>query len=168
MILSATALDIARTQIGVTETSRNRSPQIDEYVRAVGLDPEGEFSWCSAFLFWCFRSAAKKTGLVNPYPKTASSLRVWRFAEPICRDSNPTVGAVFVLKHSDTTGHVGIVESVLDGVPTCISGNTFDGAGGREGNTVARHVGTPEAVHGGELQGYLVFDLAAQSPSVVA
>lgn len=165
MILSATVLDIARTQVGVHEEGgNNRGPDVAAYLGSVGLDPG--YAWCSAFLFWCFKAAAAKTGLVNPYPKTASSLKVWTFAEPICRLSNPTAGAVYVLRHSPTTGHVGIVESCEDGVIVEISGNTNE-RGSREGNAVARHTGQPEVTHGGELLGYLQFDLAAQHPSVV-
>ena len=167
MILSATALDVARTQIGNHEQGgNNRGPEVDLYLAAVGLDPG--FAWCSAFLFWVFREAARRTGLANPYPKTASSLHVWTLAEPVCRDSNPTPGAVYVLRHSATTGHVGIVESIDDaGGITEISANT-NSAGSREGNCVYRHVGQPEVVHGGELLGYLQFDNAAQAPNVVA
>lgn len=168
MILSATALDIARQQIGVHEEGGNNTgPQVDEYLRAVGLDPG--YAWCAALVFWCFKAAAALTGQVNPVPKTASSQRLWTFSEPITRDSNPSVGAVFVLRHSATSGHVGICESIdADGVPTCISGNTYaDARGGREGNCVARHTGSPETVHGGELLGWLQFDRAAQSPNVV-
>ncbi len=164
-ILSATALGIARTFIGTKETSPNRSPLIDEWEARFGVIG---LPWCSMWLWNVFEASAKKTGLVNPYPKTASSLKVWTFTEPVCRDSNPTVGAVFVLRHTASKGHVGICESVLDGTPTCISANTFDGRGGREGNCVARHFGTPEVVHGGELLGWLVLDRAAQAPSVVA
>lgn len=167
MILSATALDIARQAIGVHEQGgNNRGPEVDAYLASVGLEPG--YAWCAAFLFFCFKAAAAKTGLVNPFPKTASSLKVWTFSEPITRLSNPTVGAVFVLRHSPTSGHVGICESVEASVPTCISGNTCsDARGGREGNCVARHIGTPEVVHGGELLGWLQFDLAAQPPNVL-
>lgn len=166
MILSATALDIARQCIGIREEGPpNSGPEVDAYLASVGLAPG--YPWCAAWLHWVFRRAAKTCGLVNPFPRTASSLKVWTFAEPVCRDSNPAAGYVYVLKHSETTGHVGIVERIdADGI-TEISGNTNE-AGSREGNAVARHKGQPEVVHGGELLGYLNFDLAAQAPNVVA
>lgn len=169
MILTATVLDIARQHIGTKENpgTPNAGPMVNLYLAAVGLSPG--YAWCSAFLFYCFRQAAKQIGLANPFPKTASSLRVWDFAEPICRDPNPQPGYVYVLRHSSDAGHVGIVESVVGGVITEISGNTREMHGGREGNCVARHTGQPEVVHGpAELLGYLDFDRAAQAQNVVA
>lgn len=167
MILTATVLEIARQHIGDREYKdrANSGPEVDLFLASVGLLPG--FAWCSAFMFWLFKSAAAQTGLVNPYPKTASSLHVWTLAEPICRASNPSVGAVYVLRHSATTGHIGIVESIDDGVIKEISGNTNE-KGSRSGDSVRRHVGQPEVTHGGELLGYLQFDLAAQHPSVVS
>lgn len=170
MILSATALDLARATLGVHEQGgNNRGPQIDAWESRFGLVG---LPWCAMWAWCMFDDAAKKCGLVNPMPKTASTQRVWAMSDPICRlepGSPPTPGAVFVLRHTASSGHVGICQSVdADGVPTCISGNTFaDARGGREGNCVARHTGDPVAVHGGELLGWLNFDLAAQSPNVV-
>jgi hypothetical protein len=92
---------------------------------------------------------------------------MWALTEPICRVQVPTPGCVYVLKHSEHTGHVGIVETVDDAgnVLTEISGNTNE-AGSREGNAVARHHGPPQVSHGGVLLGYLDFDRAAQPPDV--
>jgi hypothetical protein len=161
--LKLKALAIAGAYVGVRETSRNSGPEIDEFLRSVNLQP-GE-PWCAAFIFWVFAKAAGELGLVNPVPRTGSSLRVWTLAEPVARDSNPQPGFVYILKHSPTTGHVGIVESVQDyETITELSGNTNE-QGSREGNAVARHTGrSPEAIHGGELQGYLDFDRCAQAP----
>jgi hypothetical protein len=53
---------------------------------------------------------------------------------------------------------------VIDGQVIEISGNTYASTGGRAGNCVARHVGTPEVTHGGTLIGYLDYDAAAQAP----
>ncbi len=162
--LQRSALTIAQGYIGVRENGNNTGPEVDELLRAVGLAPGNP--WCAAAVFTWFAKAAGILGLVNPCPRTGSSLRIWTLAEPMCRDSNPSVGAVYVLKHSEHTGHVGIIESVNDdGTISEISGNTFADKGGRAGNCVARHTGrSPEAIHGGELQGFLVFDRAAQPP----
>jgi hypothetical protein len=93
---------------------------------------------------------------------------MWALADAICRDSNPSVGAVYVVKHSETTGHVGIVDSVGDGVISEVSANTNQ-AGSREGNSVWRHSGpSPEVIHGGELLGYLQFDRAVQPAPAIS
>lgn len=163
MNLSELAVDMAALAVGVREERPNSGPEIDEWLRMVG-QPPGQ-PWCAAFVYAVFAKAAGKLGLTNPVPRTASSQRMWRWAEPICRESNPKAGYVYVLKHSDDTGHVGLVEEVDDlGVITEISGNTFTRGGGRAGNSVARHRGQPEVTHGGELLGYLDFDRAAQAP----
>jgi hypothetical protein len=163
--LRLSALTIAQSYLGVHEVGgNNRGPEVEEMLRLVKLPP-GE-PWCEAALYTFFAKAAGALGLVNPVPRTGSTLRMWALAEPVCRDSNPVAGAIYVLKHSEHTGHVGIIESVNDdGTITEISGNTFADKGGRAGNCVARHTGrSPEAIHGGELQGYLNFDRAAQAP----
>src|SRR5205823_4542520 len=49
----------------------NRGPKIDEYVRSVGLQPEGQFPWQQAFVYWCFDQATQKAGVSNPVIKTA-------------------------------------------------------------------------------------------------
>jgi hypothetical protein len=162
--LRLSALTLAQTYLGVHETGSNTGPEVDEMLRAVGLAPGNP--WCAAALFAWFSKAAGVIGQMNPCPRTGSSLRVWTLAEPICRDSNPQPGYVYVLDHAGGKGHVGIVESVdANGLVTEISGNTFAEHGGRAGNCVARHTGySPEAIHGGELLGYLDFDRAAQPP----
>jgi hypothetical protein len=160
--LSQVALEIARSYLGVHEEGgNNRGPQVSLFLASVGLDPGNP--WCAAFLHFCFRQASGRLGLENPFPKTGSSLKVWVNADALCQDTNPQVGAVYVLRHTATTGHVGIVETLDDiGCGDEISGNT-NATGSREGNCVYRHHGEPSLVHGGELLGYLVFDRASQA-----
>jgi hypothetical protein len=165
--LSETALSIAISQLGVHEQGgQNRGPEVDQYLAAVGLAPG--YSWCAAFVFFCFKQAADQLGLVNPCPKTAGAVRMWTLTEPICRATEPSAGAIYVLDHGGGKGHAGIVEQVGgDGTMIEISGNT-NAAGSREGNAVARHTGeSPEEIHGGHLLGYLLLDLAAQGPSAL-
>lgn len=164
MTLQEQALALAIADLGVREQGgNNRGPKVEAYLSMVHLPP-GE-PWCMAALFTWFELAARKGGYVNPVPRTGSALRCWRLSEPICRDSNPSVGAVYVLQHSEDSGHVGIIEAVNDdGTISEISANT-NAAGSREGDCVARHVGTsPETIHGGVCLGYLCFDRAAQPP----
>lgn len=165
MSLSEVALALASADVGQRELGgNNRGPYVEACLAKVGL-PAGE-PWCAAALFTWFDRAAAQLGLTNPVPKTGSTLRLWALAEPYCRDSMPSVGAVYVIRHSPTTGHVGIIEACGDGGVTEISGNT-NREGSREGDSVWRHSGTsPEVIHGGELLGYLAFDRAAQPPNL--
>jgi hypothetical protein len=162
LTLSEEALFIASAEVGTREVGgNNMGAQVERYLASVGLAPGNP--WCAAFLFYVFKMAAARLGLVNPCPKTGSTLRMWALADQICRDSNPSVGAVYVLKHSETTGHAGVVEKIAaDGTITEISGNT-NREGSREGDSVWRHSGpTPEVIHGGELLGYIQLDRALQ------
>lgn len=165
MTLSELALELAIADIGVREQGgNNRGAAVERYLANVGLAPGNP--WCEAALWTWFDTAAAQLGLRNPVPKTGSTLHLWDRAEPYCRDSMPSVGAVYVIKHSETTGHVGIIETVTPDGITEVSANT-NREGSREGNSVWRHAGpSPEVIHGGVLQGYLAFDRAAQAPDV--
>jgi hypothetical protein len=164
--LRLAALEIARTYVGVHETpgKRNEGPEVNLFLAATGLNPG--YPWCCSWAFFVCEKAAAKLGLRNPFPRTASVLRAWRTGEPVMRLSNPVVGAWWFLRHSETTGHCGVVEAIDDfGVITSISANTNE-KGSREGTHILRKAGQPEAVHGGELQGYWDLDAAAQQPLV--
>lgn len=133
--LALEALQVAAAQIGVCEEppGSNRGPMVDEYLRAVGLNPEGQhYSWCAAFVYWCFNQAAHSTGVVNPLVKTAGCIDHWnRAACPRIPKqtalNNPALikpGYVFIIDHGGGNGHTGIVESTAAGLLTTIEGNT--------------------------------------------
>lgn len=162
------ALEIAVSQLGVHEQGANNSgPEVDQYLAAVGLPPG--FSWCAAFVYWCFREACRRRPLELapgveyipppvPCPRTAGAVKLWTLAETYQRVQVPAPGLVYVLDHGGGKGHAGIVESVSDGMVVEISGNT-NAAGSREGNCVARHAAaSPAVVHGGRLLGYIDCD----------
>ena len=74
----AEAIEVARSQIGVMEEppGSNRGPEVDEYIRRVGLNPAGNFAWCAAFLYFCFDEAARTQGRENPVIKTAGDVEM--------------------------------------------------------------------------------------------
>src|SRR5262249_39265096 len=81
--LLARVLQIATSQIGVMEqpTGSNRGPQIDNYLRTVGLEPsQGSFAWCAAFVYWCFGQASEQLRRGNPVVKTAGVMDHWNKA----------------------------------------------------------------------------------------
>ncbi len=170
--LSQVALEIAISQLGVCESGgNNRGPEVDEYVRTVGLDPTQGYPWCASFMYWCFKQASIQLGVVCPFPKTAKAVNIWNYADTVCRDSNPQIGDVYVIAHGNQwvnqlstnrrltdNGHTGIIRALGPELSE-VSGNT-NSAGSREGDTVAEHHGSPEASHKGVLIGYLRFDRA--------
>ena len=150
--LAQAVLDVARSQIGVLEQplGSNRGPQVDQYVRATGLEPSGHFPWCVCFAFFCFKQAAENLGRANPMIKTAGVLDLWNQAghldvPRVTMDqamNNPTLvqpGQIFVIDTPPPggAGHAGLVEKVISGKLVTIEGNTNDN-GSREGIGVFR------------------------------
>jgi len=143
--LATAALAVAAGEIGQMEQppGSNRGPRVDEYVRAVGLDPAGRFPWCAAFVYWCFARAATEAGVRNPVIRTGGVLDHWRRAAEkgvprvtgTAAKGSPALvrpGFVFVMDFGGGVGHTGFVKAVAGGHLLTIEGNTNDG-GSREG-----------------------------------
>jgi hypothetical protein len=148
--LLAKALQVAATQVGVREDSRrpNRGPQVDAYVRSVGLDPVGAHPWCAAFVYWCFERGAERVRAQNPMVRSASVLEHWergpaagarQLAGEVAAADPFLVkpGFVFVIDAGRGRGHMGLVERAGPGTCISIEGNT-NLAGTREGVGVFR------------------------------
>lgn len=142
--LAKAAIDFAITQIGVMEKpiGSNRGPQVDDYLRAVGLNPAGGgvkgFFWCVAFTHFCYKKAAENLGLQNPHIKTAGVLDHWNKAgtkPKVVRVTNAKAvadpglvkpGSLFIIDLGGELGHSGMVIEVANGRLVTIEGNTND------------------------------------------
>lgn len=140
---------VARSQIGVRETSRNAAAEILKYWQATDY-PTGMANrepWCAAFVAWVIFDAMKREPLLALGEKTRPrSARVldwlaWGL-EPKhgvlmfgSRDSvlRPEAGDIVIF----TFSHMGVVEGCAGGVVRTIEGNTDD-EGSREGFKVCR------------------------------
>ncbi len=145
------AIDFAVTQIGVRENplGSNRGPEVDQYMRAVGLNPAGEFAWCVAFTHFCYLKAAESLGRANPHIKTAGVLDHWSKAgrKPGVQRVTKTQavadlglvkpGSLFIIDLGGGLGHSGMVLETASGRLVTIEGNTNDG-GSRNGIGVFR------------------------------
>jgi hypothetical protein len=134
------ALEIAITQLGVVEVPKgsNRGPEVDEYIKSVGLNPTGKYSWCMAFVYWCHEKAALSLGAPNPMLKTGGVMMQYNKRKDTNGNKTPMPGDVFIMDYGKGLGHTGIVESVnTDGTVSTIEGNTND-EGSREGYEVCR------------------------------
>ena len=149
--LAKKVLEIAASQVGKLEQplGSNAGPEVDAYLASVGLD-SGNF-WCMAFVFWCFREAAKSLPVKNPAIKTGLVLDAWNRArsgglvtlttEQALHDpSKINPGMVFIMSTGAGSGHTGIVVAVRGSVLETIEGNTNDG-GSRNGIGVFRRTG---------------------------
>lgn len=177
MSLGLAVLDFYVARKGMRETSRNRGDEIDKYHEFVGLDPKGEYAWCTDMAAFACAMEAKRLGLPNPFPKTAKAVRVFELLHAICGESNPAPGYFYVLAHGKAwknerytdAGHLGIVRRATAEVGDIdeLSGNT-NAKGSREGNCVEEHHGEPEVTHGGTLLGYLNIDKAVAQMGTLA
>src|SRR5260370_1647987 len=149
-LLSQTLVQ-AGQEVGVLEDplGSNRGPRVDQYLRSVGLDPaQGGFSWCAAFVYFCFAQASSTRNVNNPVVRTAGVLDHWNVAGP--RGIHPlstedcqhkpslvTTCMIFIITTDGGHGHTGLVEDVRGLALTTIEGNTNAG-GSREGIGVFR------------------------------
>lgn len=136
-ILSKKALDVAITQIGQTEKplSSNWGEPVRTYLASVGINFPA--SWCMAFIYWCFMSAAKQLGISNTAIRTGGVLNAWNEARDEQKSKDPYVGSIFIMDFGHGLGHTGIVEKIDDEFIYTIEGNT-NLNGNRNGTTVER------------------------------
>lgn len=134
-------LDIAKTQIGAQEVPKgsNAGKPVEDYLAVVGLP--GGYSWCMAFVQWCFKNAGVKMPIVS-----AGVLSVWN-ATTKYHVTNPQPGDIFIMEFAHGLGHTGIVESVDGDNIHTIEGNTNED-GSREGYEVARRIRKKESILG--------------------
>lgn len=146
--LAAEALRLARAAIGTTEhpAGSNRGPEIDAWLRGVGIDPEKgtpkDREWCAAFLSVTVANAAAALGLPS-----AGRAQSWMFSgsaschrlierNPLLLIQAPEPGCIFVHIGDDGHGHCGFVESIAaGGALETIEGNS-DAHGSRTGGSV--------------------------------
>ncbi|HYG09270.1 MAG TPA: peptidoglycan-binding protein [Pyrinomonadaceae bacterium] len=141
------AIEFAATQVGIRERplGSNRGPEVDRYLRAVGLNPaNGSFAWCVAFTHFCYQAAAESLGVANPHIKTAGVLDHWNRAgrkpgvlrvtraEAVANPGLVKPGSLFVIDLGSALGHSGMVVESSGGRLLTIEGNTNDG-GSRNG-----------------------------------
>src|SRR2546426_4772635 len=152
--LLATVLQLASREVGTMEDplGSNRGPRVDQYLRAVGLNPaDGSFPWCAAFVYFCFQQAAKTLDVPNPAIKDAGVLDLWNKAgsqgirriAAVEASTTPSLvqpGCLFVITTGSGNGHSGLVEQIAGVRLTTIEGNTNLG-GSREGIGVFRRTG---------------------------
>lgn len=126
----ASPIEVAHAYLGVHETTPNRGPMIDEWLRFVHWDPalKGPAPWCAAFLVWCCRRGGcddvKRTPSVRALADSLGTRRIDVF-EPGCGFIHFSPGR--------NQGHTGFVVGLRDdGRLQTISGNTSDD-GSREG-----------------------------------
>ncbi len=140
MALPEALLAAARADLGVCEQGgKNRGPEVDAWLRAVGVEPPG--NWCAATVAKWIRDAVAATGRQAPIQGSPGAKATMAQLQAAKRWSAKAAGVVrpgfIVVWHRGApgawTGHVGICESVVEGGMVTIEGNS-----GPMGDRVAR------------------------------
>lgn len=144
-VLNIRAMEIAESQIGVREaTGKNDGPQVEAYLKSVGLGKG--FSWCAAFLYWCFQKAATDLKTANPLVKTGGVLAHYNQSKAT-KVTKPQPGDIFIMDFGGGAGHTGIVKAVRGTAVDTIEGNTND-QGSREGQGVYQRTRSISSIKG--------------------
>ncbi|HEY8930390.1 MAG TPA: peptidoglycan-binding protein [Mucilaginibacter sp.] len=138
--LLKTVLDVARSQIGITEfpVGSNDGPAINKYQEAAGI-AAGQ-RWSMGFVYWCFSQACINLEIPNPLYKTGDVIQGWLKAKGkilTAHDARVNTalilpGQVFIISTGGGYGHAGLVEKNENGrlttIEGCISANDDSGA----------------------------------------
>ena len=120
--LSGKSLQIAQTQLYVREkTNNNDGVDVEKYLGDVGLGKG--YSWCAAFVYWCFDEAAHELDIANPLIRTAGVLNHWNLTKGQ-KVANPKAGDIFIMDFGKGQGHTGIVKEIKGDRMYTIEGNT--------------------------------------------
>lgn len=146
--LTNTALKIAQSQIGKQEIPKgsNAGTDVEKYLKSVGLGKG--YSWCMAFVYWCFLEASIQEGNPNLLKKTGGVLAQWNATDAKYRKKEPQEGDIFIMDFGKGLGHTGIVVKVLpNNKVQTIEGNT-NTDGSREGYKVCLRTRQTDTIKG--------------------
>lgn len=149
MTLAQRSLEIAISQLGVTEQPKgsNAGPEVKQYLKSVGLGVGNP--WCMAFVYWCVDQACKEMGLKNPLVKTGSVM--FQYNNTTLRKLPKTSSAIKpgdigIMSFKGGKGHTFFIKHPGATLWT-VEGNTND-EGGREGYEVAIMKRPVSSLHG--------------------
>ncbi len=152
MNLAAEAIVIAKNELGNQEMplGSNWGTHVKKYLASVGINFPA--SWCMAFVYWVYSTAAKRFGVEMPLYKSGGVLKTWQSTPEkyrVFKDPNP--GDIFIMDMGKGLGHTGIVVKVDPTFIYTIEGNTND-TGSREGIEVAARQRTRKSINVGYLR----------------
>jgi hypothetical protein len=150
----------AEKDLYVRETRTNSSPQIDQYLKYVGLNPG--YAWCMAYTQFHFNRGCMSNAVPNSLIKGASVRTVYRQMRmkgtrlPSNRAGER--GQLMCFRHGTTQyGHVAIVTGRTgSGKLTTVEGNTGPD-GGRDGDGVYRKVRPLQGYAKLRTEGFIAF-----------
>ena len=159
---------VANLNAKETPKGSNKSPEVNAYLKSVGLGPG--FPWCAAFVYYIFDQVSKKLGIANPLPKTGGVRNHWAAAPADVKITaaevrkNPKLlkpGQIFMQGRggSKVLGHTGIIVGVNPEKGTFV---TIEGNSGDKVSINTRRIGDTS------FFGYLDYFKASRTPGFEA
>lgn len=113
--LATRAVQIAETQVGIREaTGKNDGLEVEAYLKTVGLTKG--YSYCMAFVVWCFEQAAASLGVKSPLIRTGGVLDQYNrtgcakiLVSQVGGAFIPMPGDIFIINLGNGHGHTGLV-----------------------------------------------------------
>lgn len=162
----------AHIQGGLHPYGRFRSPDIDDYMDAVGLPNPPDIGvqgepWCASAIYYGY-ATCETPSEPSRCPRTPSALHMAFHAPPGTKLTDPVPGAVGIIDRGHGRGHVVIVEAVgpLSGQVTTVEPDT-NAAFSTRGDAWGRHTWEPYDTNPETRRGDLVgwFDFGAPPPA---
>ena len=159
---------VANLNAKETPKGSNKSPEVNSYLKSVGLGPG--FPWCAAFVYYIFDQVSKKLSIANPLPKTGGVRNHWAAAPADVKITaaevrkNPKLlkpGQIFMQGRggSKVLGHTGIIVGVNPEKGTFV---TIEGNSGDKVSINTRRIGDTS------FFGYLDYFKASRTPGFEA
>ena len=159
---------VANLNAKETPKGSNKSPEVNSYLKSVGLGPG--FPWCAAFVYYIFDQVSKKLSIANPLPKTGGVRNHWAAAPADVKITaaevrkNPKLlkpGQIFMQGRggSKALGHTGIIVGVNPEKGTFV---TIEGNSGDKVSINTRRIGDTS------FFGYLDYFKASRTPGFEA
>ena len=158
---------VANLNAKETPKGSNKSPEVNAYLKSVGLGPG--FPWCAAFVYYIFDQVSKKLGIANPLTKTGGVRNHWATAPADVKITaaevrkNPKLlkpGQIFMQgRGSKALGHTGIIVGVNPEKGTFV---TIEGNSGDKVSINTRRIGDTS------FFGYLDYFKASRTPGFEA
>lgn len=151
--LATNVIRFAMTQNGVQEQPKgsNRGPEVDEYVKYVGIDPAQQIPWCACFVSFCIGKTATALGISAQFHSSAGAMNLLA-KNPSLVVPVVVVPCVGVIDHGQGKGHAFFITAINDdGSYQDIEGNSNSG-GSREGFEVVVRQRQPAEITGGFIK----------------
>lgn len=140
--IAARIVEIAATQLGIREVTKNQGPGLEKFWTATSYEDgyANREPYCAAFVCWVVREACAGRSITFSLPTSALAYDFEKWGAANAKKGVSVLAKGAALKPGDiftlaAASHVGIIKAVNKTTATTIEGNT-DGSGSREGDGV--------------------------------